>query len=198
MAGIAVSRCACVAGGVAAVASHPRVRSGQRETTQIVIERGRAPCGRGMALLTQGWESPGNMVGICHPCVVTRVARVTRRGSVGKSCRMATVAGHALMRAGQCESRLVVRPGRRLPCRCAVTLRAIRRKCRQRVIRVGHARVVGMMTRIARRWSSRVTARVTLIARGRPVRACEREPGQAVIQRRWLPARWRMALLAVR
>lgn len=151
-----------------------------------------------MALLTQGRESPGDMVGVCHPCIVTRMARVTRRGGIGESCRMATVAGHALVRAGECKARLVVRPGGWLPSRCAVTLRAIRRECRQRVIRICHARVVGMMTRIARRWGSRVTARVTLIARGRPVRACEREPGQAVIECRWLPARWRMALLAVR
>lgn len=55
-----------------------------------------------------------------------------------------------------------------------------------------------MMTCIAGRRSSRVTAGMTLVARGRAVRACEREPRQVVIESRWLPARWRVALLAVR
>lgn len=126
------------------------------------------------------------------------MARITRRGCVGEPCRMTTVAGHALMGAGQCKARLVVRPGRWLPIGCAVTLRAIRRKCRQRVVRVSYTGVVGMMTCIAGRRSSRVTTCVTLVARGRTVRTREREPGQVVIQSRWLPARWRVALLAVR
>lgn len=64
MAGVTIRRRACVTGGVATVACHASVRSSKRECAQIVIERRRSPRGRRMALLTQSWESPGNMIGI--------------------------------------------------------------------------------------------------------------------------------------
>lgn len=99
------------------------------------------------------------------------MARITRRGCVGESSRMTTVAGYALMRASQCEARLVVRPAGWLPIACAVTLCAICRESRQRVIWINHSGIVGMMTCIAGRRSTRVTTSVTLVARGRAVRA---------------------------
>lgn len=123
---------------------------------------------------------------------------VTGRCGVGEAGRMTTVAGHVLVSPGQRKACLIVRPGRWLPIGCAMTLCAIRRKSRQCVIRVSHTGIVGMMASITRRWSSRVPVRVTVITCSRPVRACEREPGQVVIERRWLPAQWRVTLLTVR
>lgn len=64
MARVTIRRRTRVPGGVAAVACHASVRSSKRECAQIVIERRRAPRGCRMTLLTQSWESPGNMIGV--------------------------------------------------------------------------------------------------------------------------------------
>lgn len=78
-----------------------------------------------------------------------------------------------------------------------MALRAVGREGCQRVIGICHPGVIAMMAGIALSRRPCVPTRMALRACGRPMCSSQREVGQIVVKRRRLPARRRMALLAV-
>ena len=148
-------------------------------------------------------ESRRRVIGIHRSGVIGLVARIAiRRGSGENSSDVARVAGHAYVRAGQWERRVVMIKGSVEPGRGRVANRAVLRKSGGHMIgnsiHGGSVVVIVDVATVAGGWQSAcVVVRVASGARHGGVGAGERERGGVVVEGGVQPRRGGMAQRAI-
>jgi hypothetical protein len=147
----------------------------QREIGEIVIEICRCPFIRIVAENAICWKSGRRVIRIFRGGIVVLVASNTRRCCPGVSTRVASIARHFNVGAGQRECRQIVVQLHRRPYHSGVAFDALRREPRRNVVRVGCVVEVRLMARNAVCGCSGVCRCVAVVARGIQVAACQRE-----------------------
>ena len=168
------------------------MRAVQLEAGGVVIERGRLPGRRAVAVLASGREA--GVAGIPRGVVVALMASEAVGGGAGVAVAVARGAGHRAMRAAQLEAGRVVIEGRRLPRgRAVATLAGVREAGMTRIARPV---VVRLVTGEAVGRGSGIAVGVAGGAGGGAVGSGELEAGGVVVEGGRLPGGQAVAVLA--
>jgi len=177
-----------------------RMGPGQREGRFRMVEYRATPVRRTVADRTIQWEVPLHVVRIRGPLVISQMATV----AIARQCReiaigMALRTRNRSVHTGQRETPygIVIEAGGR-PIGRRMAQRAVNRKARLHVIRIGRRFIVREMAGVAILRRTRESAlRMALVALHRHVKASQRKLCLRMVKRRSSPIRRRMALRAI-
>jgi len=128
------------------IAGHRDMRAGQRKFRRVMVECGRRPHLRSMAVKTILTELPADMVGTFHRSKIFLMTGIAIGGrSRVNSGGMTQIAGSGGVRAGQGKSRLIMIKGGRRPGHRGMTHIAVGGEDIGSVVGIGNGIIIGLV-----------------------------------------------------